>query len=224
MPPLVEAVPDEIVVREGEDVSGKAVHATPPVTTALPLGLANQAQIRGRRHAERFRGGADGKLLAGDDPKLPLIDLETWATKPLALGPSATEPRLHALHDQAALKLGDGGDDREHRLAERRARVDLLAQTDELDIKMTKEFQRLDQVPHGSSEAVERRDDHDIDAARLHLAHEVVQSRPALASARDTSVAVLDHVVPPASLAVRPEIVPLVLDRLLGGRDAQVTI
>ena len=41
---------------------------------------------------------------------------------------------------------------------------------------MTKEFQRLDQVPHGSSKAVERRDDHDIDAARLHLAHEVVHN------------------------------------------------
>src|SRR5436309_14342797 len=76
---------------------------------------------------------------------------------------------------------------------------------------------------NGSSGAVERRDDHDIDAAGLHLAHEVVQSRPALASARDTSVAVLDHVVPPASGAVRPEIVPLVLERLLGGRGAQVT-
>src|SRR5437016_9999244 len=167
--------------------------------------LAHQAQIRRRRHAERLRGSADGKLLAGDDPKLPLIDLETWATKPLALGAGATKAGTDPFHDQAALKLGDGGDDREHCLAQRRARVDLLAQTDELDIKVTKEFQRLDQVPHGSSEAVERRDDHDIDAARLHLAHEVVQSRPALASARDTSVAVLDHVVPPASGAVRPE-------------------
>src|SRR5438552_10488037 len=37
MPPLVEAVPDEIVVREGEDVGGKPRHArTPP--GALPLG------------------------------------------------------------------------------------------------------------------------------------------------------------------------------------------
>src|SRR2546425_3362549 len=38
MPPLLEAVQDEIVVREGEDIGGKAVHATPPVTAALPLG------------------------------------------------------------------------------------------------------------------------------------------------------------------------------------------
>src|SRR2546425_4771006 len=38
MPPLLQAVQDEIVVREGEDVGGMAVHAMPPVTAALPLG------------------------------------------------------------------------------------------------------------------------------------------------------------------------------------------
>src|SRR5436309_14942746 len=32
-----------------------------------------------------FAGSADGKVLADDDAKLPLIDLETWATKPFAL-------------------------------------------------------------------------------------------------------------------------------------------
>src|SRR3989454_620814 len=37
MAPLVEAVPDEIVVREGKDVGGMAGHAMPPVTAALPL-------------------------------------------------------------------------------------------------------------------------------------------------------------------------------------------
>src|SRR5947208_4907179 len=36
MPPLLEAVPDEIVVREGADVGGEAVHVMPPVTAALP--------------------------------------------------------------------------------------------------------------------------------------------------------------------------------------------
>src|SRR6266516_5695101 len=37
MAPLVTAVQDEIVDREGEDVGGMAVHAMPPVTAALPL-------------------------------------------------------------------------------------------------------------------------------------------------------------------------------------------
>src|SRR5437867_3756939 len=36
--PLGETVQDEIVVGEGEDVGGIAVHAMPPVTGALPLG------------------------------------------------------------------------------------------------------------------------------------------------------------------------------------------
>src|SRR5438034_11788978 len=95
--------------------------------------LAHQAQIRRRRHAERFRGSADGKLLAGDDPKLPLIDLETWATKVLALVAGATKTGTEPFHDQAALKLGDGGDEREHCLAQQRVRVDVLAQAEELD-------------------------------------------------------------------------------------------
>src|SRR5437667_7861206 len=37
MTPLLQAVQDEIVVREGENVGGMAVHAMPPVTAALPL-------------------------------------------------------------------------------------------------------------------------------------------------------------------------------------------
>src|SRR5437762_301933 len=37
MAPLLQAVQDKIVVGEGEDVGGMAVHAMPPVTAALPL-------------------------------------------------------------------------------------------------------------------------------------------------------------------------------------------
>src|SRR5436309_15730155 len=106
--------------------------------------LANQAQVRRRRHAEQFGGGTDGELLAGDDPKLPLVHREAWSSELLAFAPGAAEARLHALHDQAALELGDGRDDGEDRLPQRRARVDLLAEADELDAEMTKEFQRLD--------------------------------------------------------------------------------
>src|SRR5437667_625745 len=220
MPPLVEAVPDEIVGREGEDVSGKAVHATPPVTAALPLGLANQAQIRGRRHAERLRGSADGKLLAGDDPKLPLIDLETWATKPLPLGASATEAAFDPFHNQRPLQLRDGRDDREDGGAQRRPSINGFAQADELHTQVAEEFEGLDQMTNGSSEAVERGDDHHINAAGLHVTHEAVEVRPTFAHARARGV-VFDHVVPPASLAVGTEIVSLVLDRLLRSAHAQ---
>src|SRR5437762_301931 len=95
--------------------------------------LANQAQVRRRRHAEQFGGGTDGELLVDDDPKLPLIDLETWATQALSFRLRPAQARLHALHDERPLKLGDGRDDREHRLPEGRPGVDLLAQADELD-------------------------------------------------------------------------------------------
>src|SRR2546427_9717830 len=87
---------------------------------------------------------------------------------------------------------------------------------------MAKEFKHLDQMSDRPTSPVEGGDDHDIDAAGLHVAHEAVPPRPAFAGAPDASVAVLDHDDPPASLAVRPEIVSLLLDRLLGGRAAQV--
>ena len=38
----------------------------------------DQAQIRRRADTERFRGGADGELLAGNAPKLPLVLAVRW--------------------------------------------------------------------------------------------------------------------------------------------------
>lgn len=37
MPPLLEAIQYEIVVREGEDVGGKGVQTLPPIGAALPF-------------------------------------------------------------------------------------------------------------------------------------------------------------------------------------------
>src|SRR5437867_10905217 len=95
--------------------------------------LANQAQVRRRRHAEQFGGGTDGELLVGDGPKLPLVQREAWSSELLTFAAGTAQARLHALHDERPLKLGDGRDDREHRLPEGRPGVDLLAQADELD-------------------------------------------------------------------------------------------
>src|SRR5207249_7426370 len=89
--------------------------------------------------------------------------------------------------------------------------------------EVAEEVERLDQVPHGASETVERGNDNHIQAAGLHVDQQAVQTRAAFAGPRDARVAVLGHVVPSTSLAVRPEVVALVLDRLLRGADAQVT-
>ena len=77
------------------------------------------------------------------------VDLQRWAAEPLALRSRPAQPCPHALGDEAPLKLRDGGDDSKHRLPERRARVDMLAERDELDAEVPEELQGLDQVFHG---------------------------------------------------------------------------
>src|SRR3989442_10779794 len=105
--------------------------------------LANQAQVRRRRHAEQFGGGTDGELLASNDSKLPFVRLETRAPKCLALAPGAAQPRLHALYDERPFKLRDGCDDREDGLPERAPGVDLLSERDELHVEVSEEFEGL---------------------------------------------------------------------------------
>src|SRR2546422_10260329 len=105
--------------------------------------LAHQAQIRRRRHAERFRGSADGKVLVDDDAELALGDLQSRAAQPLPLGAGAAEASLHALNDQAPLKLGDGGDYGENRGAERTFEVDLLPEGHEPTVQGPEQFDRL---------------------------------------------------------------------------------
>ena len=68
------------------------------------------------------------------------------AGRAACLRPRPAQPGPDALGDQAPLELGDSGDDGEHRLAERRAGVDLLAERDELDAEVPEEFEGLDEV------------------------------------------------------------------------------
>src|SRR5712692_2963225 len=178
---------------------------------------------RARRRASEFTSRLTCREPAAQYVAKPGgIDPKRLASKAFALCLCATEPRLHALNDQAALQLRDGGDDREHRLTERRAGVDLFAEGDELHVEMAEEFERLDQVPHGASEGVERGNDDHIQAASLHVAQEAVQTGAHFPNARDARVAILGHVVPSTSLAVCEAIVSLGTYRLLRGRNAEV--
>lgn len=92
----------------------------------MPDVLAHVADVAGRGDAKRLRGEAHG--LPGDGAEIAVGDFQAWSSEPLALGASATEPCLHALHDEAAIKLGNGGDDCLDGGPEWRASVDLLAE------------------------------------------------------------------------------------------------
>src|SRR5437016_5638484 len=150
--------------------------------------LANQAQVRRRRHAEQFGGGTDGELLVDDDAKLVLGHLQSRAAQPLPLSPSATEAAFDPFHNQRPLQLRDGRDDREDGGAQRRPSINGFAQADELHTQVAEEFEGLDQMTNGSSEAVERGDDHHINAAGPHVTHEAVEVRPTFAHAEPGSL------------------------------------
>ena len=114
----------------------------------------------------------------------------------LALRPRPPEPCPHPLRDQAPFKFGDRRDDREHRLAEGGASVDLLAQAHELDAEVTEEFEGLDEVAHRAAEAVEGGDDHNVDPPGLHLPEQAIQGGPLLLGPGDALVDEFDRLPP----------------------------
>src|SRR5947199_2236773 len=124
----------------------------------VPEVLTHVSQVAGRRDAEFPRRDADGKPSAHDALKLPMINAQARSPESFSFGASASKTGTDPFHDQASLKLSDGRDDREHRLTQRRAGVDLLAERDELDVEMPKEFQHLDQMTNGPPKAVESGD------------------------------------------------------------------
>src|SRR5436305_3565038 len=77
MPPLVEAVPEEIVVREGEDVGGKPRHArTPP--GASPLGWRTR-----RRYDD---GDTPSAFAAARTGSFWLATMRSWRSETCSLG------------------------------------------------------------------------------------------------------------------------------------------
>src|SRR5213083_2345688 len=80
MPPLLQAVQDEIVVREAEDVGGMAVHAMPPVTAALPLAWCWRTR---RRYDD---GDTPSSLEAARTGSFWLTTMRSWCSDTCSLG------------------------------------------------------------------------------------------------------------------------------------------
>src|SRR5438876_10331768 len=80
MAPLGETVQDEIVVGEGEDVGGMAVHAMPPVTGALPLACCWRTR---RRYDD---GDTPSSLEAARTGSFWLTTMRSWRSETCSLG------------------------------------------------------------------------------------------------------------------------------------------
>src|SRR6266581_4468798 len=109
MAPLLQAVQDEIVVGEGEDVGGMAVHAMPPVTGALPLACCWRTR---RRYDD---GDTPSSLEAARTGSFWLTTIRSCRSSTVRRGlPSflpfaagTAQARLDTLDNQAPLKLGN---------------------------------------------------------------------------------------------------------------------
>ncbi len=189
--------------------------------TSGPLMEAGEPSVRGGRDAELACGVPYGYPAADRARQSVLVDVYGRPAEPLAIGPRPPEPGSHTLGNQAPLELGDRRHDGEHRLPERRSRVDLFAEGDELNAEVPEELEALDEVAHAASEPVEGGDHDDVDLASLHSGHEPVKSRPPVLCARDARVDVLDT-LPAAGRHVLPEVPELRFAGLIPGTDSGV--
>ncbi len=133
----------------------------------------------------------------------------------------APHPGAHPFDDQVAFEFRDRSDDDDDGPAQRTTGVDLLAETDELDVEAVQLVEDLQEVPNGPSDPVRSPDQHDIELATASLLQELIETRPARFRAGDP-VSELRHDLEAALNSHLPKIVQLCLRVLIDGRDPQV--
>jgi hypothetical protein len=150
------------------------------------------------------------------------IDPKARTSQVLPLGSRTTQSGLDPFDEEAPFQLRDGRDDREHRLAEWGASVDLFTNRDELDPKVPEQFQRLDQVPNGPAEAIEGGYDDHIHTSGLHDCHQLVECQASVCHPRDPFIDVFRDVIPASGSAVLPQVAQLIVARLVARADPNV--
>ena len=94
--------------------------------------------------------------------------------------PGVFQTRHDPLPDDAALQLGHRGDDREHRLAHGRGRVQRLLAGDEVDAVRPGSRQGKHQLPGAQGEAVKAPDHDDGELPAPGVGHEGIEAGAAL--------------------------------------------
>ena len=89
------------------------------------------------------------------------------------------------LDNKVAFEFGDGADDDDDGAAQRAARVDLLAEADELDIEAVQLVEHVEEVLHRAGDPVRGPDQDHVEAAAAGIVHQLVQTGPARFRAGD---------------------------------------
>lgn len=84
---------------------------------------------------------------------------------------------LDPLDDQAAFEFRDGTHDDDDGPAQRAARIDLFAESDELDLQVIQLIENLQEMGYGPRDPVEGPDQHHIEPTAPCIAQQFVQAR-----------------------------------------------
>ncbi len=182
--------------------------------------LMEHAVDRGSGDAVALRQLA--QTLAGcDRGGCPAVEVERLASDVPAFELGAAHAGAHPLDDQVALQFGDRADDHHDGAAQRAARVDLLAEADELDVEPVQLVEHFEEVLHGPGDPVRSPDQHDVEAAAAGIVHQLIQTGPAGLGAADPIGVLLDDLI--AALGGHlAQVVELGLGMLIDGRDPHV--
>ncbi len=132
-------------------------------------------------------GGRRDAMVPGDLPEaLSLaaltqdglaIKVERSASDVPAFETGSAHSGLDAFDDQRAFQLSDGPDDDHNGPAQRTTGVDLLAETDELDLQMVQLIEYREEMGHRPRDPVESPDHDDIEPSAPCIAQKLIQAR-----------------------------------------------
>jgi len=145
------------------------------------------------------------------------IKLERMTTDMSAFQPGAPHAGAHPLDDQVAFKLGHHADDGDNGTAQRAARIDLLAERNELDAEMVEFVEDFEEVFYRSGDPVRSPDQNDIEAAAAGIMHQIAEPRTASLGTADAVDIFADAL--PGHL---DQIAALGLGMLVEARDPEV--
>ena len=149
------------------------------------------------------------------------IEAERGSSDVPAFEAGAPHAGTDSLDDQVAFELGDRSDDHDDGAAQWAARVDLLAEADELDVEPVEFVEHFEEVPRRAGDAIACPDQHDVELAAACIPHQIIEARPACLHAGDLVSDLPDDLI----AALRDhlaEIVELGLGVLINGRDPHI--
>ena len=149
------------------------------------------------------------------------IEVKRLAANVTAFQLGAAHAGAHPLDNQVTFQFRNGADNHYHRPTQRAAGIDLLPETDELDVEMIQLIQHLKEVFYRSGQPIAGPDQDHVETAAAGIGHHLIETRAPGFGSADLVYILLDDLI----VSLRGhllEIVQLRLGMLIQGGDSQV--